>query len=515
MSIQGFISDRSLIDSTRSLVNLETLAIPLGYLDRDTIEFFVEPLAVSDLREDRLGITYRQEEIGIVSDIQILTDTLGNIVQVGIVHLTANPTETVTLAQYPDLDVSEFDTDVMLEGAVAISNTREMGITIDSVKLSTEEAAALNAITVLEQQRLFNLVEYLSYGTVINDSISDINVFLTGQAAFTGYVPNTVRFSSSRTIALIYGGLNIHRSVPQYVSFNFVIGSTQVTIKLWIDRNAFRTEYPISTIINLVPPLELATLLDPSTLADPISSAILSKAKTDSIITPELVNRDQTGMYLFPTRYVYNSSTYQVVFGLIYRGREPDSMEARNYIAEYLLNSGIGTLALWEVLLPDIFYHSSFVLIPFYDNITVLTNADIYPSIINATGLLDIINDITSLLPRATDTYREYMTAAYDKFLIGVAPADINESSSLLALHPTYRDFSTTDVGFSEMTASDREWAIKLNQALSVATGETNLSTVSIVESGGLQWVNFVYNYSSYLIITKASYLTHIASLGD
>ena len=509
MSIHGFLSDKSLIDSNRSLVNLEKLNLPCGFLDRDTIEFFVEPVEFADLRDERLIINYRSES-GIDAPDELVTENITTtFYQKALDHVTAAPNETVAVGQYTDLDYLEFVNDILPTDPIAIQATRELKLTIDSVKLTPDELEALSSITEAEQQNVFNIVEYLAYGTISTDTLADINVVLSSNSEYDGYVINSVKVSSSHTVIYLYGGINIHRFTPRSIEFRFVVGAVEIFFKFWIDKNAFKTEYPETTIINCVPPLDLHTLLNPSALSDPISSAILSKSWTDMIIQPELINRDQSGMYLFDTRYIYNSTTYTVTFGLIYRGRVPDAMEARIYIAEYLLNSGIGTRGLWELLLPDIFYHSAFVIIPFYHNKTTLTNSDIYPSIIKATDLTDKVNSIVDMLPRANDPYREYMTAAYDKYLMGVAPADVNEESSLLNLYPTYRDFSTTDNGFSEMTSDTREWSIRLNQALSVAAGETNLLTVNRVTMGGLIWINFVFNYGSFNILTKESYYHH------
>lgn len=510
MSINGFLSDRSLIDSSRSTVNLETLNLPCGYLDRKTIEYFVAPLEVIDLRPARLSLAYRQET-GVVAepDRDVLYDTLSSIFEDGAAHIITNPTETVTSAEYYGLDYLEFGNDVLPSGLTSINVSREMLFTLDNSVLTPDEAAAFHDITLAEQERLFNIIEYLVYGTIVNDRTPDIDSVLISDGKYLGYVASSVVLSTLHSPVFIFGGVNVHRAVPNSIQFVFVIGSHTVKIKLWFNKNAFLIEYPITTILTVVPPLDLNILLNPASLADPIDSAIMSQRWSDAILQPELTNVDQTGMYLFTTRYIYNTKNYQAIFSIVYRGKAPDSMQARNYIANYLLSSGIGTRALWEIILPDIFYHSAFALVPFYDNITVLTNADIYPSIINILPLMTKLNSVVAVLPNAINPSRELMSAAYDKFFIGVAPSDVNENNSLLNLHPTYQSFSTTDIGFTEMTNNDREWSIKLNQAISVATGETNILTFNKVEFGNLIWVNFVLDYVSYLILTKESYKKH------
>lgn len=513
MSIQGFLSDKSLIDTSIMVVNPEQMTIPCGYLDRDSIEYFVQPAEIIDYRDSRLSIIYRRELTSNIPDDVILNDELSNILNRGLNHLQNTPGDDVTMAQYSGLDYTEFDNDILPTDATSISIKRELKLTFDYTKVVGNDLEAITNMSDAERGCFFNVVEYLLYGTLRTDTFSDINSFLANDPVrFGNYVTNSIKVNNLHTITFLYGGVNIHRFVPKSISFSMIINNLTVDMKLWIDVTSFRDEYPISTIINIVPPLELHVLLDPSSLSDPLDAAILSKTWSDTILSPEISIRDQSGMYLFATRYLYNGKTYQITFGLVYRGRVPDALEARQYIANYLLSSGIGTRALWEQHIPDVFYHSSFLLVPFYDDVTVLTNGDVYPSIISLNTMVAKLNSVVTRIPRAIDTTRELMTAAYDTLFIGVAPADINEVPSLLELHPTYRDFSTTDPGFSEMTADDREWSIKLNQALSVAVGGTNLLSMSIVESGNLHWVNFVFNYASFLVLTKASFIEHFNS---
>jgi hypothetical protein len=509
MTIQGFLSDQSLIDKSKSLINFETLNIPCGFLDRDTVEYFVEPLEISDLRPERLLITYRQESQLGAPDRILAEHTLTNILAAGEQHIFEEPDETVTLAQYIALNGLEFENDVLPTDPTRISSNREIKLTIDFTKLDDTDKTALQNLSASKQRNLFNIFEYLMYGTLSVDEIADINIALAlNPNLYGGYVANSIK-RSGMTAVKVYGGINIHRFLPNYFEFDFVTDNGIVTFSVWSNKTDFRANYPYTTIINIIPPLPLDKLLNPSTLdVDPLETAIDSKDWSDDIVAPELVNRDQTGMYIFETRYVFNGKTYSVNFSLIYRGRQPDSMEARNYIADYLLNSGIGTRALWELLVPDIFYRSSFALVPFYDDITVQTNIDIYPSITNISASLNKLNAIVSNIPRANDPTREFISVAYDKFFVGVAPADVNEQNSLMEIHNTYRDFSTTDTGFNEMKSVDRVWSTKLNQAIAVAVGQVNLGSFSKVKfgSGDLEWINFVYNYVSYNILTKTSY---------
>jgi hypothetical protein len=80
----------------------------------------------------------------------------------------------------------------------------------------------------------------------------------------------------------------------------------------------------------------------------------------------------------------------------------------------------------------------------------------------------------------------------------------------MIELHPGYRDFSSTDIGFAEMTPDDREWSILFNQALAVAIGELNDSTIGRVNIGGREFICLIRNKTAYNILTKESYLAYI-----
>lgn len=502
MAVKAFLSDEALLNHASRYINYNELNLPCGYFDRVTAEFFVTPISMEDLRDLRLTIEYRPEDDTVANDLAILDDLLTNIQQQGIDNLTTAPTETSLLAQYAHyVELPEEPVDIL--------STRTMKLNIDYAKLSDEELTAIDNISVLKQTHLFNIIEYAIYGTIASDTVTDINtVLVNDDTLYGGYLEHSIKISSERTLVTIYGDINVIRNVPNYIEFIFIVNDVEIEFNIWFGKSTFEDEYPECTILRAVPPFDLEILLDPSGLSNPISSGILSKQAVDAQLQPEIDDRDQTGMYLFETRFIYDK-TYWVTFGLVYRGRCPNPLEARDYLAKWILDSGIGSLGLWEVRLPDIFYTSSFLLIPIYDNITELTNADIYPSIINISTITEKMNEIVALIPRATDPYREVMTAAYDKYFIGVAPADINEESSLMKIHPTYRDFSSTDAGWIEMTDRTQNFSIKLNKGLAIAAGEANSLNFGLVEMSGLNWVNFVYDRVNFLILEKNSYIKH------
>lgn len=505
MPIHLFLSDKALLDPTQTFVNLEELDTRVGYLDRSLIEHFVEPTEIIDDRSLRLPITYRAEILPTYAIEQMILSIEG-IHTIGLIHLTNNAGETVTVVVAPTSDMEIMNGEVLPIGPTALPRVNQKWVTLDNSKLEDPERAVLSGMSNVERANLFNVIEYLSYGITTADTLSDINAVLLGSPSFNGYLGGTVSMPYEYTVAKLHA-LNIHRAVPRKVEFKYVAGGTILTFNLWLDREKFRLTYPISTIIRAVPPLALDILLDPSSVTNPLEAAALSRATSDAALIPEMIDRDQSGMRTFHTKYIHEGLNYTLGFNLVYRGGTPDDLACRNAIVDFLLESGIGTQGLWELRFPDLFIRSTFFIVPFYDQLYELGNTDIFQSIVDMNVISDRFNQVTANVLRKIPGSFEIMTVAWDRIFCGVCSETINDHPSLITLHPSYRDFSATDVGFIEMTAADREWSVKLNQTIARAAGESNDLTLGYVITGEYTWLSLIHEKNAYNVVTKASYL--------
>jgi len=510
MSLYGFVSDKCLMDPSVNIVNLETLNIACGFLDREMVEHFVEPLEITDTRLDRLPIVYRPSTFAVRPDVDYVVDAFNNVLPAGVARMGLYPDNTVTYAQYTTLDYVNFVNEVMPSGPVKIS-PNDFKVTFDSTVITAEERAAIDQLNQADFKYIFNIIEYLVYGIIPDDTVGDINNALIADNAFLNYVPTTARVSELHSVAELYGGLNIHRFIPHWVEFEYDKAGVKLKFTIWIDRNAFRVNYPLFTVVATIPPINLETLLDPSVLADPLNAIALSRKTSDDILIPELVDNDQSGSLAFTTRYLFQETTHMLTFNVVYRGRRPNDLEVRKILVDYLLGSGIGSEGLWQLRLPDIFVRNQMYLIPFWDEQTILTNGDIYPSIMPVNRMTAKFNTLIAGL-RTTSGDFELMTVAYDKIFIGVKPDDINEISTMLELHPTYRDFSTQDVGFQEMTNADKDFATKINQLLAIASGQLNNTMYGTVDIANKHFITLILDGTAYNVLTKDSYLANLAA---
>jgi len=506
MAIHLFLSDKVFFDPALTFINREDINLSVGFLDRVLIEHFVEPTELIDTRDTRLAITYRAESIPDQA-IVILEHTITDVHEQGLAHVRLNNNETVTIAMYPGSELVLLNSETMPVGPTILPREYSQWVTLDRSKISASEEYILSNLSQTERDNLFNIIEFLTYGLTSLDTQVSINADLLSSPSFTGYLASSIVAPSEFTVIYI-PELNIHRLTLRKITFKYVAGGATLDIDLWFDRDKFRTEYPHSTVLRIIPPFTLTALINPDLIIDPIEAMALSRAASAAEMAPEIRLRDQTGMYTFFTRYVYNNISYTLAFDLIFRGRTPDDLECRNLLVDYLMSSGVGTLALWELRFPDLFVKSTFFIVPFYDNLSTIQNTDIYPSVLDMNEYTTKFNLVTSAIPRKKANQFEIITVAWDRIFCGVCVDSINEIFSLVDAHPTYRDFSATDVGFTEISAADRDWSTKLNQAIAKAAGESNSISAGLVTVGGREWINLVVDQKAYNIITKLSYLT-------
>ena len=512
MSMYSFFADTSFIDPTDFTVNLEQLDIPGGFLDREMIEYFVEPVRLVDTRAERLTINFRPSSYQPLDETILIEDALGNITSAGEARMALYPANTVTVAQYTELDYTMFENETMPANPVAIDTPNSLTITLDATKLTTNEATAFEALDATDIDRIYNIAEYLFYGTIPADTLDQVDTVLLNDPLFSNYVATTVRMSQLHVAVGIFGGIDIHRFSPTWVEFSYNKGGEILTFTVWIGRNSFILGYPLFTVQDIVPPLALNLLVDPSTITDPIEAAALSRAQIDDVAVPRILVDDQTSMS-FTTRYIWGGTTHHLSFTILYRGRPLSPMEARIVIKDYLIASGVTTEALWGVRFPDIFIDNTKWIIPIFDNTTNLLTGSIYPSVSDLQTVIDKLAYLGGLIDIAVPETQEVITAAYANFLIGVFSSDTDIINSFYEMHPTYTDASTTDISFTEMEQVTQDMSQILNNILAVADGQINNVSFSTVELYGMQWVMFIHDGNSYLVLDKTSYLTMLAGM--
>ena len=316
---------------------------------------------------------------------------------------------------------------------------------------------------------------------------------------------------------------------PNYFTFTFVDDSTGTEIgyeiKVWLSRKSFLENYPLSTIIKVILPCDYTYILDPTKFYNSIDA--LTKATDFSLNSidvrdyetgedtdvADISTLDTSGLITFRTRYVINSQyTYQLPFGVLFKGAKPSTMEIRKAIREYLMDISNITQSKWESLLPDLFVTGQFYLVPMWNNVTERVGMNnLYPSIVNFKSMDKIF---TTLFPDLSTTfiskYQEVLLNGQSEIFLTALPDSLNDGNqfSIYDLHPTYQYHTPQEPAYTFQEDKTKEFNKLLNRCLSALMGEVvvdgNLNNTNI---DGIRYVSFTADRIEYHVMKKASYV--------
>ena len=376
----------------------------------------------------------------------------------------------------------------------------------------------LSKMTDQESQLLFNVLERIYYQQEYTDS--DLEVQLSG-ATYTGYVPGSLNHATEvgNATATNIDGVTKVVEFRDWYSFEFNYGNIHLIIHAWIKKEAFAKNYPYTTITAVVPPYEPDILINPAVLLASANLNVLTNSANfvfnQSDI--EVATRDQNGIYVYVTKYIVDSSrTYQLPFALAYCGpNEPSGLECRDAIKDYLKSNTDITDEELDVLFPELYVNSRFYIVPLWDVYSQTSEAEIYNSIWSANTLMGKAEKIfENQEAKFLNEHLEFMTNAQNKMMLMTLPDPLNQDNfSILALHPTYQDYSSQVPGFKYMTAATQEFASTLNRCLAVLTGSSTSNEFTAVKDGVFNYLTFTSGIAEYYVMDRTSYNTYIQEI--
>lgn len=396
-------------------------------------------------------------------------------------------------------------------------NGSELGAPVANILFDSDrvDMDALDILTEAERNSVFDILNALVYR-----SSSSVETILTENVdTYVGYQPNSGICSTETTSVQVHLADDTYTTVdlPNWVEFVFVHGNTEFLFHIYLSIRSFAANYPYTTITAVIPPYDIATLLDPGYLTQQGNLSIL--ANSSSFIfnkaNIETMLRDQNGIYTFSTKYVVNSNqTIQLPFALSYCGpRVPTSLECRKAIREYLASESDATTDILSTVLPEIYIVCEFYLVPLWDVYSVRTERDVFNSIWSIKTIREKASKVYyDFDPEFIDEKLEILAQAQSKVLLLSMPDSNNdEYTSILEQHPTYQDYSAQVPGWKYMTDLTQEFAGKLNRAMSVLDGSTISDEFITTEISGVRYLSFSAGKAEYLIMYPDSYRELIA----
>ena len=304
--------------------------------------------------------------------------------------------------------------------------------------------------------------------------------------------------------------------LPQWISW-ISTRNTNNYIRVWLSDTAFKAQYD-EFFIKVVPPVDTVSQLfggynNVTTLiATQNQDSLYEKISNTRQDKPETILRVLNFNYVNPLNV---TQTIPVKWPVLIYGSAGDTLDAiKNALEEYLLTAAPGTtIAQWQVIFPDLFKRTEFIVLPRWDLISVANfsaNSSLYRNSMLVQELLTYAKNFLAPTFPAThiDANIETIAVDYKSMSLLVVPGfnNLEGKTRITQMFPDYLAVNTALTDFSRMRQLTQEWVIKLNAALFVANDPTS---ITILPTGirhqrkyGKNFVSFMYDNVSYLVAT-------------
>ncbi len=374
------------------------------------------------------------------------------------------------------------------------------------------ETVDLDALSTDETEELFNIIEALGHRNDLDDTA--IESLLAGSpATFGDYVAESfARSAAIGTMDLFQDDAvaGVSRNVYNWVSFTTNIGGDDITLKIWLSRDDFLSDYPHTYFTKVLYPGDPALLVNAdyssiiSTIAD-MSADIISNA-----VTPVAAN-DHSGLIQFMSAFHPQGGGIpdEVAIGAMYKGAVPSTQATREFIRDDLLALSITTESVWKIVLPDLFVDGRYFLIPAWDHYEAL------PGITHPHGIIQ--GDRSQAIMEAVfptkdpvwlaDQYELLVSAGSEFYILGIPDAGNDVTfMSLVAEHPTYQPIDAQNPTFVNLTPVTQAFNISLSNAIAVLLGGSNEEVFTVDTIDGREYLTFINNLREYHVLKPSSY---------
>lgn len=364
--------------------------------------------------------------------------------------------------------------------------TRDIGEYADASNLSStlytfqaRDAAGMPyTLPGSETAEIFMVVQsVIDYGASHFPPINRQDLIATIQTLHTGKLMNFTIGSMIVSATL---------SVPEWLSWTSVT-HPDLEIKVWLSDPAFQEQYTGYEVL-VSPPIDnlddffsnyglmVGKLgrIDFSMLLDRMSNQIQKN--------PETFARGLVFDYVNPNNPTQKTPTN---WGIIGYGKNGDNIDTiKDEIVEHILKHSMRPRADWEVIFPDIFKRTEFLVIPRWDQIAInnLTpESAIYSSFLDP---VESVRFVDSLLYAVDPGFIEanlHMIPFEYKSVMALILNGVNNvegKKNIKTLFPDYLPVPSTSPDFNRMSVTTKDWVLHMATLLQEAERATQYSSI-------------------------------------
>jgi hypothetical protein len=252
--------------------------------------------------------------------------------------------------------------------------------------------------------------------------------------------------------------------LPHWISWKKP-GSTG-NIMIWFHDEAFRNQYD-EYEIKVVSPLPSLDTFFQSTNA--IATALAEETMDKLMVRVELAKEGypETMVRVFRFAYIDPNNpdlTFDVNWPVVIYGAAGDHIDAvKDAIIDYLENNSSHTLQEWQVIFPDIFKRTEFIIVPQWNNIAIpnmLTNTGMYSQVLKPSEFINYAISKIAFYPQAYVQLNTYgLPSIYKSLLLALTNGQNNVDGlkDFREVYPDYIPIPSTSLDFNRMSLKTQE----------------------------------------------------------
>ena len=327
---------------------------------------------------------------------------------------------------------------------------------------------------------------------------------------------STLKFSGLRLGAMVNSG---QYWVPSSITWTDTSTAEQNVHRVWLSLEHFINQYTDFEIVVVPPIVPLDNFFAAPTVIKNALDAItptqmMDRAQEARDGHPETVIRTMEFLYYDQTS---PGRTFKSFWSVVIYGLAGDNIDSiKDALVKHIMANTSRPRTAWEVIFPDIFKRTEFVLAPLWKQFAATTSQlrhGIYSPMIKSGSTVP--NFVFSKLPSYAKAHIDKNTISFFFPYRSLAVASIgnveNRNSKILITDyfPDYMGIPTTDPDFNRMSTTTQEWIYKLLNAVLQAEewydGFDLQKGYYRVQRGNYNFIGFTYDNVQYLTLTKDS----------
>lgn len=306
-------------------------------------------------------------------------------------------------------------------------------------------------------------------------------------------------------------------ALPEWLSWTSLDNDNAI-IKIWLSDPAFQDQYDEYEIV-VLPPVDVVDhLFNEYNLALTEINSRTSAQFSDKL---QILKGDnpETFLRIMDFKFVNRLNTAQsnkTTWAVVVYGKVGDNIDSiKDAIVEFVLASSTHSKSEWEIILPEIFKRTEFVLLPRWDKVSIENLgqlASLYSSAIEPNEAIAFAKNVISFY---TDVFIENNITIFPYDYKALAIVAVNGNTNipgfekLFNVFPDYIPVPSTSSDFNRMKTKTQEWLILLEKLLLIAEVATVYTSVPLFARkqfrDGVLYISAMYDNVNYLVAAKSN----------